>query len=44
MNPVFGEGVVIASKRYTDSEEVEVQFTKSGRKRIDGDFLQAVEG
>ena len=38
-HPVFGEGVVIASTRYRDSEEVEVHFVESGKKRIDGSFL-----
>ncbi len=40
IHPVFGEGVVISSRVYSDSEEVEVQFTTSGRKRIDGNFLE----
>ncbi len=40
VNTHFGEGVVISSRRYSDTEEVEVQFTTSGRKRIDGAYLQ----
>ena len=43
MNPHFGEGVVIASKVHSDSEEVEVQFERAGRKRIDGNFLEPLE-
>ncbi len=40
IHPNFGEGIVIASRVYSDSEEVEVQFTASGRKRIDANFLE----
>jgi DNA helicase-2/ATP-dependent DNA helicase PcrA len=43
-NPHFGEGIVIASKRYSDAEEVDVQFDNAGRKRIDGDFLEPMGG
>jgi hypothetical protein len=41
-NPHFGEGVVIASRRYSDTEEVDVVFDQAGRKRIDGNFLEMV--
>ncbi|NPV66720.1 MAG: UvrD-helicase domain-containing protein [Anaerolineae bacterium] len=40
INPHFGEGVVIAARRYHDAEEVDVQFDRAGRKRIDGNFLE----
>jgi len=40
INPHFGEGVVITSRRYHDAEEVDVQFDRAGRKRIDGDYLE----
>ncbi|GAB4574169.1 MAG: UvrD-helicase domain-containing protein [Anaerolineae bacterium] len=43
LNPHFGEGIVIASKRYADAEEVDVQFDRAGRKRIDGNFLEPLE-
>ncbi len=39
VHPVFGEGVVLESKRYGSTEEVDVEFSESGRKRIDGGFL-----
>ncbi len=42
-NPHFGEGIVVASKRYSDAEEVDVVFDNAGRKRIDGDFLEPME-
>jgi DNA helicase-2/ATP-dependent DNA helicase PcrA len=42
-HPVFGEGIVIAAKRFGGQEEVEVQFG-AGRKRIDGDFLTPLDG
>ncbi|MBN1964323.1 MAG: ATP-binding domain-containing protein, partial [Anaerolineae bacterium] len=41
-HPTFGEGIVIAARQYRDTEEVEVQFASSGRKRIDGSFLVPV--
>lgn len=43
MNPHFGEGVVIASKRYSDAEEVDVQFEQAGRKRVDANFIEPLE-
>ena len=43
-HPLFGEGVVIASSRYGDTEEVEVQFLHSGKKRIDASFLAPLQG
>ncbi len=44
VHPAFGEGVVIESTRYRDTEEVDVEFVESGRKRIDGGFLAPLEG
>ncbi len=40
VNPHFGEGVVIAARRYHDAEEVDVQFDRAGRKRIDANYLE----
>ena len=44
IHPSFGEGLVISARAFSDSEEVEVQFDHSGRKRIDGDFLEPYFG